>query len=110
MSENPSQLKIDYEIVTTRKVLFAWACREFNLPDKEIDDSEEFLMLLFSTLAERGKNYEVTEYNSNKITPEVDRCINGYAGIEGGWKQALGFFLSRKGNGACVIFKNSSWW
>lgn len=110
MSDAPPSIPLDYAVIRTQKELFEWASRAFSLLSPPWDDAEEFLKYLFEILAQRGTQYHVVEHNSDQLSPAVDRLINGFGGIEDGWRQVLGFHLSREGTGASVTFRKGHWW
>ena len=95
--------EIDYLKVRSRQDLEAWAIRAFSLSQRDLALDSNFMMAMYRALQDRGVSGRYVVRGRWRIfrSSEVAAILDGYDG----WKQALGFHLSREGTGASVLFR-----
>ena len=95
--------EINYLTVRSRQDLEAWAVLAFSLSQQDLALDSTFKMAMYRALQNRGDSgcYIVRGRWRIFRSSEVAAILDGYEG----WKQALGFHLSREGTGASVLFR-----
>lgn len=104
------KLTLDYSVTRTVQDLESWFVEQMSFTQEELELDNRFIVAIFKALANRGNetgDYDIEQIKANSISKEISEVLDG----QDGWKQALGFHLSREGSGAGVRFlEKTNWW
>ena len=103
MKDQCTLVEIDYLKVRSASDLERWAIRAFSLSEQDLALESTFKMAMYRALQNRGSSgrFEVKQRWRILRSAEVAHILEG----DMGWKQALGFHLSREGTGTSVVFR-----